>query len=112
MPRILLSAAQQRGIVLFDEYRDPPCPGCNKAVDDFLADKPERPQRIERQNYQNYFFRKGIAGHALTAVQRISSPQWKTWLPAASARRNKSSFQRTRPPGLISARKFPVSRTA
>ncbi len=30
-------------VVLFDEYNDPPWPGCNKAVDEFLADKPERP---------------------------------------------------------------------
>jgi hypothetical protein len=46
------------GIVLLDEYDDPPWPGCNKAVDEFLAGKPERLQRIERQNYQKYFFRK------------------------------------------------------
>jgi O-methyltransferase len=47
------------GIILFDEYNDPPWPGCNKAVDEFLADKPEQLQSIERQNYQKYFFRKG-----------------------------------------------------
>lgn len=47
------------GIILFDEYDDPPWPGCNKAVDEFLANKPERLQRIERQNYQKFFFRKG-----------------------------------------------------
>jgi O-methyltransferase len=47
------------GIVLLDEYNDPPWPGCNKAVDEFLAAKPEQLQAIERQNYQKYFFRKG-----------------------------------------------------
>lgn len=48
-------------VVLLDEYNDPPWPGCNKATDEFLSDKPERLQRIERQNYQKYFFRKGNA---------------------------------------------------
>jgi hypothetical protein len=47
------------GIVLIDEYNDPAWPGCNKAVDELLVDKPERLQLIERQNYQKYFFRKG-----------------------------------------------------
>jgi O-methyltransferase len=48
-------------VVLLDEYDDPPWPGCNKAVDEFLSDKPERLERIERQNYQKYFLRKGDA---------------------------------------------------
>jgi O-methyltransferase len=55
------------GIVLIDEYHDPPWPGCNKAVDEFLADKQERLQLIERQNYQKYFFRK--EGARLTSSQ-------------------------------------------
>lgn len=46
------------GIVLFDEYNDPPWPGCNKAVDEFLADKPEHLEMICRNNYQKWYFVK------------------------------------------------------
>jgi hypothetical protein len=46
------------GIDLLDEFDAPPWPGCNKAVDEFLSDKPERLQRIESQNYVKYLFRK------------------------------------------------------
>lgn len=31
------------GILIFDDYGFPSCPGARKAVDDFFADKPERP---------------------------------------------------------------------
>lgn len=43
------------GIILFDEYNDPPWPGCNKAVDGFLSDKPERPTMIERDRDQKWY---------------------------------------------------------
>jgi predicted O-methyltransferase YrrM len=46
------------GIVLFDEYNDPPWPGCNKAVDEFLVGKPERLEMIERDNHQKWYFVK------------------------------------------------------
>lgn len=46
------------GVILLDEYNDPPWPGCNKAVDEFLADKPEQLQEIERDNHIKYFIRK------------------------------------------------------
>lgn len=46
------------GLVLLDEYNDPPWPGCNKAVDEFLAGKPERLQEIERDNHVKYFIQK------------------------------------------------------
>jgi hypothetical protein len=42
------------GVVLFDEYNDPPWLGCNKAVDEFLSDKPERLEMIERDNHQKW----------------------------------------------------------
>jgi hypothetical protein len=45
-------------IILLDEYNDPPWPGCTLAVDEFLADKPERPIEIERDNYQKWYIRK------------------------------------------------------
>lgn len=46
------------GIVLLDEYNDTPWPGCNKAVDEFLADKPEQLLEIEIDNFQKWYFRK------------------------------------------------------
>jgi hypothetical protein len=46
------------GIILFDEYNDPPWPGCNKAVDEFLANKPEPLEMIERDRYQKYYLVK------------------------------------------------------
>jgi O-methyltransferase len=46
------------GIILLDEYNDPPCPGCNHAVDEFLLDKPETLIEIVSDNYIRYFIRK------------------------------------------------------
>jgi hypothetical protein len=43
------------GIILFDEYNDPAWPGANQAVDEFFADKPEKPQSITRDNFQKWF---------------------------------------------------------
>ncbi|MDP3919640.1 MAG: TylF/MycF/NovP-related O-methyltransferase [Candidatus Omnitrophota bacterium] len=48
-----------QGIILIDEYDDPPWPGCNKAVDEFLADKPEKPIQIERKSFiKSYVIKK------------------------------------------------------
>lgn len=49
---------QPGAIVLLDEYNDPPWPGCNKAVDEFLADKPETLRMAEADGYQKWFFRR------------------------------------------------------
>lgn len=46
------------GIVLLDEYNDPPWPGCNKAVDEFLSTRSENLEAIERNNYIKYYFVK------------------------------------------------------
>jgi len=46
------------GIILFDEYNDPPWPGCNLAVDEFLAEKPEKLKGITMDNYQKFFIQK------------------------------------------------------
>jgi hypothetical protein len=43
------------GIILLDEYNDPPWPGCNLAVDEFLADKPEKVTLIAFDNYEKYY---------------------------------------------------------
>jgi hypothetical protein len=49
---------EKNGIVLFDEYNDPAWPGCTKAIDEFLADKPEKLEKIARNNYERYFITK------------------------------------------------------
>jgi|SRR5580704_311492 O-methyltransferase len=46
------------GIVLFDEYNDPSWPGCNLAIDEFLANRPEKPQLMVRENYQKFYIEK------------------------------------------------------
>jgi hypothetical protein len=46
------------GIILFDEYNDPAWPGCNKALDEYLAGRPERLQSIAEDNYQKFFIVK------------------------------------------------------
>ncbi len=46
------------GIILFDEYNDPPWPGCNRAVDEFLSIKRETLVEIEQDNYQKWYLRK------------------------------------------------------
>jgi hypothetical protein len=46
------------GIILVDEYNDPPWPGCNKAVDEFLQGRRETLQMICRDNYQKYYIVK------------------------------------------------------
>jgi len=45
-------------VVLFDEYNDPPWPGCNKAVDEFLQGRSERLELCEMNNYQKWYFVK------------------------------------------------------
>lgn len=50
------------GIILLDEYNDPPWPGCNIAVDEFLVGKPERLSPISMDNYEKYFITKQAAG--------------------------------------------------
>jgi O-methyltransferase len=42
------------GVILLDEYNDPPWPGCNRAVDEFLADKPESATEFCIDNYIKY----------------------------------------------------------
>jgi O-methyltransferase len=46
------------GIVLLDEYDDPPWPGCNRAVDEFPADRGETLVEIQRDNHIKYYFRR------------------------------------------------------
>lgn len=46
------------GIMLLDEYNDPRWPGCNKAADEFLADKPEKLHMASYDNYQKWYLVK------------------------------------------------------
>ena len=46
------------GVILFDEYNDPAWPGCNLAIDEYLSDKPEKPQLIMRDNFQKFHINK------------------------------------------------------
>ena len=55
MYAVLLSQDSARGNILLDEYNDPPWRGCNRAIDEFLADKAESLELISMNNYQKYF---------------------------------------------------------
>ena len=46
------------GVILLDEYNDPPWPGCTLAVDEFLADKPEKLTEVKSDNHVRYYLRK------------------------------------------------------
>jgi hypothetical protein len=46
------------GIVVLDEYKDPHWPGCTKAVDEFLADKPEKPVLVTHEHRQKFYIEK------------------------------------------------------
>ncbi len=52
---------QPGGIILVDEYNDPPWPGCNKAVDEFLIGKPETLKETDNDNQVKYFIQKYCA---------------------------------------------------
>lgn len=43
------------GIILLDEYNDPPWPGCNRAVDEFTKKEHLELQPIEQDGYEKYF---------------------------------------------------------
>jgi len=46
------------GVILFDEYEDPVYKSATETIDTFFEGKPEKPERIERDNYVKYFVRK------------------------------------------------------
>ncbi len=46
------------GFILFDEYLDPIYTIATEAIDGFFANKPEKPIRIERDNYIKYYIQK------------------------------------------------------
>jgi O-methyltransferase len=46
------------GVILIDEYNDPPWPGCTQAVDEFLAGKPETITEVKSDNQVRYYIRK------------------------------------------------------
>ncbi len=42
------------GIIMFDEYQDRRWPGATKAIDEFFADKPEKPRPHEKCTWKYY----------------------------------------------------------
>ena len=62
------------GVILLDEYNDPPWPGCNKAVDEFLTDKPERVSAIESDKQVKFFIRKEVTNSSSRATR---SNEWR-----------------------------------
>lgn len=46
------------GIVVFDDYRGPKWPGATRAVDEFFADRPEKPQLSRDRARPAWFVRK------------------------------------------------------
>ena len=46
------------GVILLDEYNDPPWPGCTRAVDEFISDRPEKLVEIASDNQIKYYLRK------------------------------------------------------
>jgi hypothetical protein len=46
-------------VILVNDYNDLPWPGCNKAVNEFLTDEPEKLQLIEIDNCQRFYICKG-----------------------------------------------------
>lgn len=46
------------GYILFDEYLDPVYTSATETIDNFFADKVEKPIRIERDNYIKYYIQK------------------------------------------------------
>jgi hypothetical protein len=48
----------QGGYILFDEYLDPVYTIATEAIDNFFADKLEKPICIERDNYIKYYIQK------------------------------------------------------
>ena len=48
------------GIILFDEYMDPPWPGCKKAVDEFCKVSGAEVQKIQSDNYIKFYVQKKV----------------------------------------------------
>ena len=46
------------GVILLDEYKDPPWPGATQAIDEFVTDKPEQITEIRSDNHIKYYLRK------------------------------------------------------
>ncbi len=48
------------GVAVFDDYAQPKWPGATKAIDEFFADKAEKPQRLESREYPAWYVRKPL----------------------------------------------------
>lgn len=63
--QFLYPKVSPEGIIIFDEYYSPPYPGARKAIDEFLADKPEKPilakQYLQYHPYERWYMVKQLA---------------------------------------------------
>jgi O-methyltransferase len=48
------------GIVVFDDYAQPKWPGATRAVDEFFADRPERPVKLASRQNPAWYVRKPL----------------------------------------------------
>lgn len=46
------------GVILLDEYNDPPWPGCTLAVNEFMAGKPETLVAVKSDNHVRWYLRR------------------------------------------------------
>lgn len=47
--RFLYPKMVSNGIIFLDDYMEPSCEGATRAIDEFFADKPEKPQQLKCQ---------------------------------------------------------------
>lgn len=48
------------GVAVFDDYAQPKWPGATKAIDEFFAGRPEKPQRLESREHPAWYVRKPL----------------------------------------------------
>ena len=56
------------GLVVFDDYTEPKWPGASRAVDEFFADQPVKPERLDGGKRPIWFVRKPAAEEAATPL--------------------------------------------
>lgn len=56
------------GIVVFDDYAEPKWPGASRAVDEYFADQPVKPERIDGGRKPLWFVRKPLAEEEVYSI--------------------------------------------
>lgn len=65
---LVYGALAEGGVIVFDEYNNEVWPGATQAIDEFFADKPEKPELVvdpDRPNSPKYFVVKAKASQAV-----------------------------------------------